>query len=125
MRRSSMGIASSIAVLFLAANANAQETTEQFIPVGQSPGISGTYSYIGEIQAVDAQARTVTVAGPEGARTIKVTDETRIWLDRSQQRQSNTVGDMSDLQTGRRCEVKYTDYDTKEEAAWIKVVVSG
>lgn len=123
MRPSFMGIASSIALLLLAANAHAQESTEQFIPVGQSPGISGTYSYIGEIQAIDAEARTVTVEGPQGVRTIKVTEETRIWVDRSQRRQTNLVGDMSDLQVGRRCEVKYTDYEAKDEADWIKVVV--
>jgi len=29
-------------------DAHAQQTTERFIPVGQSPGISGTRTYLGE-----------------------------------------------------------------------------
>jgi hypothetical protein len=125
MKRSLSIIAVFFALLGWAPNAHAQHMTEQFIPVGQSPGISGKYSYIGQIEAIDVQNKTVTVAGPEGSRTIKVTDRTWIWLDRSEQRLTNEVGSMSDLQPGRRVEVKYVDYETKDAAHWIKVVVPG
>ncbi len=124
MKRGWIGIIAVVAVLGWAPNAHGQQTTEQYIPVGQSPGVSGVYSYIGQIESADASNRTVTVSGPEGARTIRVTEETSIWLDRSELRLTNQTGSMADLQPGRRVEVKYADEETKETAAWIKVVVT-
>ncbi len=123
MGRRSSGIAAIIALLAWTPFAQAQQTTEQYIPVGKSPGISGQYSYIGQIQEVDQGNRTITVAGPEGPMSIKVAEDTRIWLDRSHLRQPNEVGDMADLRPGRKIEIKYRDYETREIADWIKVVV--
>src|SRR5207249_10408235 len=60
--------------------ASAQKTTEQFIPVGQSPGLSGKHTVIGTVQAVNARDHTVTIAGPAETRSATVTDRTRIWL---------------------------------------------
>jgi hypothetical protein len=107
------------------ADAHGQQATERYIPLGQSPGISGTQSDNGEIAAVNARAGTFTVTGPDGPRTVKVTDRTRIWLDRSQQGATNTVGTVSDLQAGRRVEVRYVDASTRQNADWIKVAVPG
>lgn len=107
----------------IALSAYAQKTTEQFIPVGKSPGVSGISSYIGELQEVDPEKRTITVVGPEGERTIKTTDDTKIWLDRSLLRKANQPGRMADLQAGRRVEVKYVDAETRDTAEWIKIVV--
>lgn len=121
MERQLSGLVAVVAILCWASTAQAQKLTEQYIPIGQSPGISGKYSYNGQIESVDTNNRTVTVRGQQGSRTIKVTDKTWIWLDRSQQRQPNMRGKMSDLQPGRRCEIKYTDYQTKDTADWIKV----
>lgn len=111
------------ALLCGAAPLGAQEATERFIPIGQSPGISGTYAYLGEVVAVDAARNTVTVRGPAGDRTIAVTERTRIWLDRSALRQSNLTGAIADLQVGRRVEVKFEDSERREKADWIKVAV--
>ncbi len=124
MKRGWIGIAALVASLGWAPDAHGQQTTERYIPVGQSPGVSGVYSDIGQIESVDASNRTVTVSAPEGARTITVTEETSIWLDRSELRLTNETGSMADLRPGRRVEVKYADEDTKETAAWIKVVVT-
>ena len=125
MRRHICGTAVVIALLCGASIAQAQQTTERYIPVGRSPGVSGTYSYIGEVEGVNAANRTITVRGPEGSRTISVTERTKIWLDRSELRQTNTSGSFSDLTVGKRVEVKYEDYETKDSATWVKVVVSG
>lgn len=103
------------------ATADAQRTTEQYIPIGQSPGISGVRSYIGAITAVDPQRRTFTVQDTTGPRTIRVVEHTRIWRDRSAERLSNETGTMSDLRVGRRVEVKYVDDETRDTADWIKV----
>ncbi len=98
-----------------------QESTEQFIPIGKSPGMSGMYSMIGEVVSVNTQDRTVVVRNDEGSRTIRITDDTRIWLDRSQLQQAATTGSVADLQVGRTVEIKYVDYEAKENADWIKV----
>ncbi len=123
MQRHSIGAALILAAVLLAPGVDAQQATERFIPVGQSPGISGKYSYIGKIEQVDPQKRTILVAGPEGSRTIEITDATKIWLDRTQQRKSCESGAVTDLRPGLRVEVKYADYAKKEKAEWIKMVL--
>ena len=105
-------------------DAQAQETTERFIPVGQSPGISGTRSYLGEIVSVNLQRKTFTVRDAQGLRTIKVAPRTRIWLDRSAQQLTSQTGSMTDLEVGRRVEVLYVDDRRRDTADWIKVVVA-
>ena len=114
-----------IATLLLAPGVYAQKATEQYIPIGKSPGISGTYSYIGKIDHVDPQNRTIVVAGPKGKRTIKITDETKIWLDSSEIGKTNGPGSHADCKRGRLCEIKYAyDGETRtEEAEWIKIRV--
>ena len=114
-----------VGMLFMASDTYGQKATERYIPVGKSPGISGKYTYIGQIERVDSENRTIVVAGPEGNRTITVTDATKIWLDRTQEKLSNQRGGMGDLQPGRRVEVNYVDYEKKERADWIKVVIPG
>lgn len=102
----------------------AQQTTEQFIPIGQSPGVSSVQSYIGEVESIDLSAGTVTVVGPDGSMTFTITDSTHVWLDRSGMQESNGVGAPADIAVGRRVEVKYRDPQTREEAAWIKVAMT-
>lgn len=97
-----------------------QQTTEQFIPIGYSPGISKEYSYIGPITAVNREQSTIVVDDARGTRTIKVTPETRIWLDRTKIKKTNVVGDYNDCQPGRVVEVMY-DHDDTTVAVWIKI----
>jgi len=113
-----------VATATYAQSASAQHATERYIPIGKSPGLSDKYDWIGEITAVDQGAGTVTIRNPQGERSIRVTDTTQIWVDRSAMRQVNTVGTLSDLIVGRRVEVHYTDYERRDTAAWIKVAGS-
>ncbi len=103
---------------------HAQQTTERYIPIGASPGLSGAYNWIGEITDVDRQAGTVTVRNEQGNRTIRITDTTDVWVDRTAMQRTNTTGSMTDLIVGRRVEIKYTDYTRREVADWIKVAGS-
>jgi hypothetical protein len=110
----------------LLAGANAafgQRLTEMYIPIGQSPGLSGKHTLIGTIGAVDAQSRLVTCAHDSGTATVQVTDRTRIWLDRSKAKLPNRKGTLADLVAGRRMEAKYVGNERKPggEAEWIKV----
>ena len=117
LRGGLVALAAAVALLWAPAAVEGQMMTEQFIPIGQSPGLSPTYTDIGEIEAVDRAARRITLAG----RRIAVTPRTRIWLDRSALKQTNTTGRFADLRQGRRVEVKYEDETRRETAAWIKV----
>jgi len=115
-----------LAIILLAASswsfAHAQKTTERFIPIGKSPGLSGKFTLIGKIEAVDRQKKTLTCADASGSYVVKVTDQTRIWLDRTQQNQTNQTGALTDCQKGRMVEVKFVDKEHKGgPAEWIKV----
>jgi hypothetical protein len=120
-----LALAIVIGALGNASNAAAQEATEMYVPIGQSPGISGKTSVVGTIQALNTAARTLTVAGPSGPQTFVITDKTRIWLDRSAGKQANRTGSLADLQQGRRVEVKPQSAAAKANADWIKVQAPG
>ena len=104
-------------------DASGQQATEMFIPIGQSPGLSREDSVIGTLESVDPEKRSVTVASLSGAQAVGITDRTMIWLDLSQQKQSNRTGAITDLQQGRKVEVKVRKGDPKAVAEWIKVQV--
>jgi hypothetical protein len=124
MRTIVKGTAILAAMLWAVSHAHGQKATEQYIPIGQSPGVSQKYSSIGEIADVNAAARTVTIADPGGRRTVRITDKTRIWLDRTKLKQSNLSGSFADLQKGRRVEVKYEDSARRDVADWVKVEIA-
>lgn len=100
--------------------AHGQEATERFIPIGQSPGVSGRASYIGAIRSVDVAKRVITVGAPGAEQEFGITERTAIWVDRSALKQTNTRGSLADLQPGRRAEVKW-DAKDRARAEWIKV----
>ncbi|PYN87096.1 MAG: hypothetical protein DMD87_14435 [Candidatus Rokuibacteriota bacterium] len=101
--------------------ADGQEATEFYIPVGQSPGLSGKVTVIGTVETADARGRTIVVAGPSGKRTAAITDRTKIWLDRSKLGQQNQKGTFADLGKGAVVEVKYEDKEPRVRAEWVKV----
>jgi len=105
--------------------AHGQKETERFIPIGQSPGVSQKVTSIGEIAEVDESMRTVTIVEPAGRRTVKITEKTRIWLDRTKLKQPNLPGSFADLRKGRRVEVKYQDPERRLAADWVKVEIAG
>jgi len=104
------------------APAPAQQATEQYIPLGQSPGLSPAQTYTGEIVSADAGARTVTFGTGAERHSVRVTQNTRIWIDRSKFGLPSTVGAFGDLESGRLAEVKYADGGRRDTADWIKVV---
>jgi hypothetical protein len=103
---------------------SAQEMTEQFIPVGQSPGLSGKYTVIGKLQSVNTREQICSVASAAGTVNAKITERTRIWLDRSLLRQPNVKGTIADLKPGLTVEVKPEGHQSgvsNGPAEWIKV----
>jgi hypothetical protein len=110
-----------IAAIVSGSPAHGQEATDRYIPLGRSPGISGTLTSIGEIVEVDPRERTMTIAEAAGRRTVKITDKTRIWIDRSKLKLTNVTGSFADLEKGRRVEAKYLDPTDRHVADWVKV----
>lgn len=110
-----------IVVLCAAAPAHGQKATEQYIPIGLSPGVSQKITSLGVIDTSSVRQRTVTIAEPGARHTVKVTDKTRIWLDRSKLKLPNLRGRFEDLRKGRRVEVKYLDPESRQVADWVKV----
>ena len=110
-------------VLWSGTQAHSQQATEVYIPIGQSPGLSGKVTIIGTVEAIDPQARSINVTGPAGTWRAVITDRTKIWLDKSKQRLSNQTGRFSDLRKGVLVEVKYMDGERRDggPADWIKV----
>jgi hypothetical protein len=103
--------------------AYAQKATEQFIPIGQSPGISGVETRIGEIVASDKTTLTLQVGDAAEPVTVRLTDKTRIFLDRSKLKQSNLAGTVADLQKGRLAEVRLVGPPEPPAADWVKVEI--
>jgi hypothetical protein len=113
------------AVGLLVTSAHAQKATEVFVPIGQSPGVSGILSVIGTIASCDSAGGLVTVSTDKEQHTAGLTEETKIYLDRSAAKKGGTLGSRSDCQKGRRIEVKYV-YAGKTRTAtaeWIKIQI--
>lgn len=98
----------------------AQQSTEQFIPIGKSPGISDKYSYIGNITAVNKQTNSFMMQTGNGETEITISPTTRIWLDRSKNKKTNIEASFDDCETGRTVEVMH-NRDNKNIADWIKI----
>ena len=110
-------------VLFIAPNCFSQKATELYIPIGQSPGVSGKSSLLCEIDGLIAATNTLTVKDSVGTYSVTITDTTRIYLDNSQLRTKNAYGSAADLKTGSLAEIRFTDGETRQKAEWIKVQV--
>lgn len=99
----------------------AQQATERFIPLGQSPGISGKTAMMGTVVGYGGGMLTLSSPAYPAPQQVRVTAATQVWLDRNPLRQSNVAGKPSDLVAGRRIEIRFVDAATRQAAAWIKV----
>jgi len=105
--------------------ARAQQATERYIPLGRSPGLSPAETRIGEIEAVDPEARRLALAGADGRFAVQVGESTRIWLDRTALGRSNAEGSLADCHPGRTAEVHFARPGGGPLAAWIKLRIEG
>ncbi len=108
-------------LLFGAFYADAEKSTELYIPIGQSPGLSGEYTVMGKIDQVNPQNQTLKMSGASGSYTVKMTKNTFIYLDRSKTQLSNIYGTLADCKAGDLVEVKFEDNSRNKPIEWIKV----
>jgi hypothetical protein len=99
----------------------AEKSTELYIPIGQSPGLSGKYTVMGQIDQVNSQNRTLKMSGASGTYTVSLTPHTVIYLDRSRAGLANTYGKLTDCLAGDKVEVKFKDNSPSKPVEWIKV----
>ena len=99
----------------------AEKSTELYIPIGQSPGLSGKYTVMGKIDQVSPKNQTIKMSGASGSYTVKMTKNTSIYLDRSKAQLSNIYGTLADCKGGDLVEVKFEDNSHSKPIEWIKV----
>jgi hypothetical protein len=99
----------------------AEKATELYIPIGQSPGLSGKYTVMGKIDQVNPKNQTIKMSGASGSYTVKMTKNTSIYLDRSKAQLSNIYGTLADCKGGDLVEVKFEDNSHSKPIEWIKV----
>ncbi len=111
-----------IGVLIVGAVAvQAEKSTELYIPIGQSPGLSGEYTVMGKIYQVDSRNQSIKMSGPSGSYTVKLTQHTFIYLDKSKYGLPNTYGTLADCKAGDTVEVKFEGNSRSKPIEWIKV----
>jgi hypothetical protein len=103
----------------------AEKTTELYIPLGQSPGVSGKLTVIGKIERVDAQNSTLTLSNASGSYNVQVSESTKIYLDRSRLNQKNGYGALADCKKGMSAEVRFVNDERGRPAEWIKLQLGG
>ena len=117
-----MGLVSGIGFVFLAL-AFAEKTTELYVPIGKSPGLSHKFTLVGRIVEVNSQEQTLSVTGVSGTYTVHTTEYTLIYLDKSRLRQPNRYGSFSDFKAGMLVEVRYEAGKKHRPAEWIKLQI--
>ena len=101
----------------------AEKTTELYLPIGKSPGLSDKLSLIGTIAEVNSEDQTLTVIGASGTYTVHITEYTLIFLDKSKLRQPNRYGIFSDLKKDMMVEVRFEADKRHRPAEWIKLQI--
>ena len=111
-------------LLLLLSGAEAQRSTEVFIPIGESPGISGTdRSVLGTVAAISSDRQVILVHRDDGTLEVVNLHGMRegpngtVFLDRSRIIQRNGYGTLEDLQLGQTVEVKLGEHP------WLKIRV--
>jgi hypothetical protein len=115
-----LGILLTVSLFLSFATGQAQQTTEKFIPIGMSPGVSGKSSYQGNITEVNVAAKSFSMQIDGDNKVISFAPTTRIWLDRSKSRKPNLDAEPGALETGSKVEVMMDPKDPTK-AAWIKI----
>ena len=102
---------------------HAQKETEVFIPIGKSPGVSAKYSVIGKMEMVKASDSTINIRQEAAVKSMRMTADTEIYLDKSKLKLQNKKGTWADIKPGLTVEVKYIDNKPGNPVEWIKVLI--
>lgn len=101
--------------------AQAQKETEIYIPIGESPGISGIVSVTGTIDSIFQVSLDSFVVTLKGGISFRTNTLTTVYLDKSLIPAKNEKGSLSGLSKNQFIEIKFRGNDPSEAAEWIKI----
>lgn len=98
--------------------AHAHPATERYIPIGYWASVGVHVTYRGPVVSVAPQALTFT----EGAadKSVRITEQTQIYIDRSHLKKPSLRGTRADLRPGQSAEIKMSRTD-EGAIEWIKI----
>ena len=102
---------------------HAQKETEVFIPIGKSPGVSGKYSMLCKVETARTTDSILTIKQEAGVMNLKLTEQTKVYLDKSKLKLQNKKGTLADIKPGMTMEVKYVDNKPGNPVDWIKLLI--
>ena len=102
---------------------HAQKETEVFIPIGKSPGVSGKYSMVCKVEMVKTNDSIMTIRQESGVMNLEMTEQTKVYLDKSKLKLKNEKGTLADIKPGMTMEVKYVDNKPGNPVDWIKLLI--
>ncbi len=109
-----------VVISALGVSAAGHPATERYIPMGYWTSIGVENTYVGDVTDVASDRATLSYQTEGRRTTIRIDDETRIYIDRSHLGQKNLRGTRADLRPGRRMEIKLRT-GASGVAEWIKV----
>ncbi len=113
-----------MAVFLVAATSSSHEMTDKYVPVGHYPELRSPHTRIGTIAEMDAGGRSVTLTDDGTTNTYRITEDTKIWLDRSLLKLENLDGSVANIEIGMKAEIKARGPERPDEALWVKLQVS-
>ena len=120
MQRAAIVLLGIALVVLTGSAAFAHPATERYVPIGywQSIGVSGTY--LGPLLSVAPEGGALRFRDSGQEQSVRITDATRIYIDRSHLGLPNLIGTRADLRPGVTAEVRMSTSDAGA-AAWIKI----
>ena len=109
LRIALLGALAALSAAFAGSGAQAQNLTEQFIPIGQSPGASGRTAEVGTVSMIDVSRNLIACELNGVEEVFIVTPQTEVYLDRSASQTHNLTMDVRSLRIGDRVEIKRDD----------------
>lgn len=111
-------------LMFCFSYSPAQKSTELYIPIGKSPGLSGKYTTLGKVESINLQDSTITIAIEAASKTIKIKGHPEVMLDNSDLKVPNKMGSLTDIKEGVLIEVKYRYNKPDDSIEWIKCKIN-
>ncbi|MGQ0428363.1 MAG: hypothetical protein ACT4UQ_00275 [Gammaproteobacteria bacterium] len=108
------------ASLAAAAPASAHPATEQYIPIGKSPGISNVKTRIGRIRSLAHTQPGMTVETQSGPAYVEFGAETRFYVQHADPARASRRGTYADCRAGLMAEAFLADDGT---VPWVKILV--
>ena len=124
MLKRMIAIGTTIILVGVMSYAFAEKTTELYIPIGKSPGLSDNYTVLGTIEQVDYQNGTFTMSNSSRIYSVTVTERTMIFLDRSKIKQTSLYGTFADCKKDIMAEVRFEKDSQAKPAEWIKLLIT-